>query len=62
MTKLPQALRGGGTTFLMGRWSAGDALEMVERHRITTLGASPPRWRSCSPTTASTPPTRAACA
>ena len=23
MTKLPQALRGGGTTFIMGRWSAG---------------------------------------
>ena len=41
MTKLPQALRGGGTTFMMGRWSAGDALEMVERHRITTLGGIP---------------------
>ena len=41
MTKLPQALRGGGTTFMMGRWSAGDALEMVERHRITALGGIP---------------------
>ncbi|HTZ09572.1 MAG TPA: fatty acid--CoA ligase family protein, partial [Acidimicrobiales bacterium] len=41
MTKLPQALRGGGTTFLMERWSAGVALEMVERHRITTLGGIP---------------------
>ena len=41
MTKLPQALRGGGTTFLMGRWSAGDALEMVQRHRITSLGGIP---------------------
>jgi acyl-CoA synthetase (AMP-forming)/AMP-acid ligase II len=41
MTKLPQALRGGGTTYLMGRWSAGDALEMVERHRITALGGIP---------------------
>ena len=41
MTKLPQALRGGGTTFLMGKWSAGDALEMVERHRITGLGGIP---------------------
>ena len=41
MTKLPQALRGGGTSFIMGRWSAGDALEMVERHRITTLGGIP---------------------
>ncbi len=41
MTKMPQALRGGGTTFIMGRWSAGDALEMVERHRITSLGGIP---------------------
>ena len=41
MTKLPQALRGGGTTFMMARWSAGAALEMVERHRITTLGGIP---------------------
>jgi len=41
MTKLPQALRGGGTTFLMGKWSAGTALEMVERHGITTLGGIP---------------------
>jgi acyl-CoA synthetase (AMP-forming)/AMP-acid ligase II len=41
MTKLPQALRGGGTTFIMGRWSAGEALEMVARHRITTLGGIP---------------------
>jgi len=41
MTKLPQNLRGGGTTFLMGKWSAGDALEMVERHRITALGGIP---------------------
>ena len=61
MTKMPQALRGGGTTFIMGRWSAGDAVEMVERHRITSLGGSPPKWRSCSATTASSPPTRAAC-
>ncbi len=41
MTKMPQALRGGGTTFIMGRWSAGDALEMIERHRITSLGGIP---------------------
>ena len=41
MTKMPQALRGGGTTFIMGRWSAGDALEMIERHHITTLGGIP---------------------
>ncbi|HXW34417.1 MAG TPA: AMP-binding protein, partial [Acidimicrobiales bacterium] len=41
MTKLPQVLRGGGTSFLMERWSAGPALEMVERFRITTLGGIP---------------------
>ncbi len=41
MTKLPQTLRGGGTTYLMARWSAGDALDMVERHGITTLGGIP---------------------
>jgi len=41
MTKLFQGLRGGGTSFLMGRWSAGEALAMVARHRITTLGGIP---------------------
>ncbi|HLI74997.1 MAG TPA: class I adenylate-forming enzyme family protein [Acidimicrobiales bacterium] len=41
MTKLPQTLRGGGTTFLMRRWSAGDALDMVQRHRVTVLGGIP---------------------
>jgi acyl-CoA synthetase (AMP-forming)/AMP-acid ligase II len=40
-TKLPQVLRSGGTTFVMPRWSAGAALEMVERHRITTIGGIP---------------------
>ncbi len=41
MTKLPQALRGGGTSFIMAKWSAGAALEMVERHGITMLGGIP---------------------
>ena len=41
MTKLPQSLRGGGTTFLMRRWSAGEALALVERHRVTALGGIP---------------------
>jgi acyl-CoA synthetase (AMP-forming)/AMP-acid ligase II len=41
MTKLPQVLRGGGTSYLMGRWSAGEALAMVARHRLTTLGGIP---------------------
>jgi acyl-CoA synthetase (AMP-forming)/AMP-acid ligase II len=41
MTKLPQLIRSGGTTFLMRRWSAGEALKAVERNRITTLGGIP---------------------
>ncbi len=41
MTKLPQALRGGGTSFIMAKWSAGGAIEMVERHGITMLGGIP---------------------
>ena len=41
MTKLPQLLRGGGTSFVMGRWSAGEALALVERERITALGGIP---------------------
>jgi acyl-CoA synthetase (AMP-forming)/AMP-acid ligase II len=41
MTKLPQTLRSGGTTYLMKRWTAGDAIELVQRHRITTLGGIP---------------------
>jgi acyl-CoA synthetase (AMP-forming)/AMP-acid ligase II len=41
MTKLPQTLRGGGTSYLMDRWSAGEALAMVARHRLTTLGGIP---------------------
>ena len=41
MTKLPQSLRGGGTTFLMRRWSAAEALRLIERHRITALGGIP---------------------
>lgn len=41
MTKLPQAIRGGGTSFLMKRWSAGEALELIERHALTTLGGIP---------------------
>ena len=41
MTKLPQALRGGGSSVVMHRWSAGEALELVERHEVTTLGGIP---------------------
>ncbi len=41
MTKLPQVLRSGGTSYMMDRWSADDALEMVARHRLTVLGGIP---------------------
>jgi len=41
MTKLPQVLRGGGTTFVMERWSPGAALDMVQRHSLTTVGGIP---------------------
>ena len=41
MTKLPQVLRGGGSSVVMDRWSAGEALEIVERHAVTTLGGIP---------------------
>jgi len=41
MTKFPQALRGGGTTYLMRRWTAGEALELAARYEVTTLGGIP---------------------
>ncbi len=41
MTKLPQSLRGGGTSFLMSRWTAAEALRLVELHGITSLGGIP---------------------
>ncbi len=41
MTKLPQALRSGGTTFLLDRWSTEEALQMVERHAISILAGIP---------------------
>ena len=43
MTKLPQSIAEVGTTFLMKRWSAGDALRMVERHGSRASAASPLR-------------------
>ena len=58
MTKLPGNLQRGGTTFIMERWRADDALELVERERMTTvagvptqlaLDAAPPRLRLLRP-------------
>jgi acyl-CoA synthetase (AMP-forming)/AMP-acid ligase II len=41
MTKLAGALRSGGTTFLIKRWHAAEALELTERHRFTNIGGIP---------------------
>jgi acyl-CoA synthetase (AMP-forming)/AMP-acid ligase II len=41
MTKLAGNLRGGGVMFLTRRWRAGDALERIERDRLTSLGGIP---------------------
>ncbi|HEY7438827.1 MAG TPA: class I adenylate-forming enzyme family protein [Acidimicrobiia bacterium] len=41
MTKLPGALRRGGTTFIMTRWSAGGALELLARERMTSVAGVP---------------------
>jgi acyl-CoA synthetase (AMP-forming)/AMP-acid ligase II len=41
MTKLPGNLRRGGVTFLMDRWSARGALELVSRERMTNVGGVP---------------------
>jgi acyl-CoA synthetase (AMP-forming)/AMP-acid ligase II len=41
MTKLGGTLRGGGTTFLMRRWTAGAALRAVAEHGVTFLGGIP---------------------
>src|SRR3954447_2216175 len=36
MTKLPGSLQRGGTTFIMERWRAGDALELLAREKMTS--------------------------
>ncbi len=41
MTKLPGNLRRGGTTFMMRRWRAGAALELIARERMTTVAGVP---------------------
>ncbi|HEV3354136.1 MAG TPA: class I adenylate-forming enzyme family protein [Acidimicrobiales bacterium] len=41
MTKLAGNLRGGGTTFLMRRWSAGAALRAVAERGVNFLGGIP---------------------
>jgi len=41
MTKLPGNLRRGGTTFIMQRWRADDALALLSRERMTTVAGVP---------------------
>jgi acyl-CoA synthetase (AMP-forming)/AMP-acid ligase II len=41
MTKLPGALRRGGTTFIMRRWRADDALALLSREHMTTVAGVP---------------------
>ncbi len=40
-TKLPGTLMRGGTTYLLERWRAGEALRMTARHRMPALGGIP---------------------
>jgi acyl-CoA synthetase (AMP-forming)/AMP-acid ligase II len=41
MTKLPGSLMRGGTTYLVDKWRAHDALQMTERHRLTSVAGIP---------------------
>ena len=41
MTKLPGNLVRGGTTFIESRWRAHDALELIARERMTSIGGVP---------------------
>jgi acyl-CoA synthetase (AMP-forming)/AMP-acid ligase II len=41
MTKLPGSLRRGGTTFIMTRWTARGALELLARERMTSVAGVP---------------------
>lgn len=38
MTKLPWHLRAGATIHMLGRWRAADALELIARERIASVG------------------------
>lgn len=44
MTKLPGNLRRGGTTWIMARWTARDALRMAAELGITTVGGVPTQF------------------
>jgi acyl-CoA synthetase (AMP-forming)/AMP-acid ligase II len=42
-TKMPWYLRIGATLHVMGRWRADEALELVSRHRMPTIGVVAPQ-------------------
>ncbi|HEY3723430.1 MAG TPA: class I adenylate-forming enzyme family protein [Acidimicrobiia bacterium] len=44
MTKLPGNLRRGGTSFIMTRWRAEDALRLVERERMAVMAGVPTQF------------------
>jgi acyl-CoA synthetase (AMP-forming)/AMP-acid ligase II len=44
MTKLPGALRRGGTTFVQKRWRAADALALTAAQHMTTLAGVPAQF------------------
>ncbi|MGH9184805.1 MAG: class I adenylate-forming enzyme family protein [Acidimicrobiales bacterium] len=41
MTKLPGVLMRGGTLYLLERWRAADAIELIARHRMPGFGGIP---------------------
>ncbi len=43
MTKLPWMLACGRTTHLMSRWTAGEALELIARHRMNAVAGVAPQ-------------------
>ncbi|HEX2384157.1 MAG TPA: class I adenylate-forming enzyme family protein [Acidimicrobiales bacterium] len=44
MTKLPGSLMRGGTTHVLSRWKASDALRMITDHRMTSIGGIPTQF------------------
>ena len=41
MTKLPGSLMRGGTTYVLERWRAADALRLIAEHRMSSIGGIP---------------------
>ncbi|MEY2402661.1 MAG: hypothetical protein QOD38_212, partial [Acidimicrobiaceae bacterium] len=41
MTKLPGSLMRGGTTYVLERWRASDALRLMAEHRMSSIGGIP---------------------